>query len=140
MKQLFLLLVLGTLLTSCKNDPQNSEEVQNAEDSTSVSSEEREFKVLDSEYITADSLWVPFEKDLDEFTSEVYEEVKALVFEKSIPEIQESIAAGKLTYEELSLFYLTRIREYDRENELSLNSVISLNPDLITEARKKMSN
>ena len=137
MKQLFLLLVLGTLLTSCKNDPQNSEEVQNAEDSTSVSSEEREFKVLDSKYITADSLWVPFEKDLDEFTSEVYEEVKALVFEKSIPEIQESITAGKLTYEELSLFYLTRIREYDRENELSLNSVISLNPDLITEARKK---
>ncbi|WP_298524604.1 amidase family protein [uncultured Christiangramia sp.] len=137
MKQLFLLFVLAILLTSCKNDPENSEAIQTEQDSTSVSSEEREFKVLDSEFITADSLWVPFEKDLDEFTSEVYEEVKALVFEKSIPEIQESIASGKLTYEELSLFYLTRIREYDRENELSLNSVISLNPDLIAEARKK---
>lgn len=137
MKRLFLLFVVGTLLTSCKNDPEDSEAVQTSEDSTSVSLEEREFKVLDSEYITADSLWLPFQDDLDEFSSEVYEEVKALVFEKSIPEIQESIASGRLTYEELSLFYLTRIREYDRENELSLNSVIALNPDLIAEARKK---
>jgi len=41
MKQLFFLFVLGILLTSCKNDSENSSEVQTAEDSTSVSSEER---------------------------------------------------------------------------------------------------
>ena len=35
------------------------------------------------------------------------------------------------------LFYLTRIQKYDRENELSLNSVISLNPNVLEEARAK---
>ena len=34
------------------------------------------------------------------------------------------------------LFYLTRIKKYDRNNELSLNSVIALNPNVITEAKK----
>jgi len=136
MKKVSFLIIFAWLFISC-NDTNRAKDVETTVDSTSVSSEEMEFKVLDSKIIKADSLWSPFQSDLDQFTSEVYEEVKALVFEKSIPEIQEAIQAGKLTYEELSLFYLTRIREYDRENELSLNSVIALNPDLIAQARKK---
>ena len=133
----FLLLFIATGFLSCKNNKteNSSKTVETRVDSTNV--EEMEFQQLDSRIINNDSLWKPFEKDLLEFSTEVYEEVKALVFEKSIPEIQEAIASGKLTYEELAMFYLARIKEYDRENELSLNSVISLNPDLINEAREK---
>ncbi len=132
-----LVLLAAVALFSCKNDkPDNLAETAEVEsDSTNI--EEIEFKQVDSKMINNDSLWKPFEADLSEFSTEVYEEVKALVFEKSIPEIQEAIADDKLTYEELAVFYLTRIREYDRENELSLNSVISLNPNLIKEAREK---
>ena len=36
----------------------------------------------------------------------------------------------------LTKFYLYRIRKFDRENELSLNSVISINPNVINQARK----
>ncbi len=132
-----LVLLAAVALFSCKYDkPDNLAETAEVEsDSTNI--EEIEFKQVDSKMINNDSLWKPFEADLSEFSTEVYEEVKALVFEKSIPEIQEAIADDKLTYEELAVFYLTRIREYDRENELSLNSVISLNPNLIKEAREK---
>ncbi|MFO7572659.1 MAG: amidase family protein, partial [Gaiellaceae bacterium] len=35
------------------------------------------------------------------------------------------------------MFYLHRIKKYDRENELSLNSIISLNKDILKEAREK---
>lgn len=136
MKKLILLLS-AVILISCKNDKAEniSETTQIQSDSTNV--KEIEFKQVDSKVIDNDSLWKPFEDDLSEFPTEVYEEVKALVFEKSIPEIQTAIDNGDLTYEELALFYLSRIKEYDRENELSLNSVISLNPDLLEEAREK---
>ncbi|MDX1543388.1 MAG: amidase family protein [Christiangramia sp.] len=137
MKRLLLLLSLIAVY-SCKNDKAentlNDDQLQN--DSTDTV-EELEFKVVDSKFIDNDELWAPFESDLSEFSGEVYEEVKSLVFEKSIPQIQQAIDEGKLTYEELALFYLIRIKEYDRDNELSLNSVISLNPDLLKEARKK---
>ena len=134
----FLLLIFLAGLSACKNDKsENVSETSSEEiDSTEVA-QEMEFKVLDSKFIDNDSLWRPFQADLDEFSTEVYEEVKSLVYEKSIPEIQEAIAAGNLTYEELALFYLTRIKEYDRDNDLSLNSVIALNPNLIEEAKQK---
>lgn len=137
MKKLLLLLV-AVILLSCKND--NSEkdtETGQVPTDTTTNVKEIEFKQVDSKIIDNDSLWKAFDAELAEFSTEVYEEVKALVFEKSIPEIQLAIQEGKLTYEELSLFYLSRIKEYDRENEFSLNSVISLNPNLIEEARKK---
>ena len=136
MKKL-LLLCLAVSLFACKNETtENNSETENIPtDSTQV--EEMEYKQVDSKVIDNDSLWMPFEADLSEFPTEVYEEVKALVFEKSIPEIQRALDEEKLTYEEVALFYLTRIKEYDRANDLSLNSVISLNPDLIKEARAK---
>lgn len=136
MKKLVLLFI-ASVLFSCKNEKtENNPEKENIQ-ADSVNVEEIEFKQVDSKVIDNDSLWKPFEAELEEFSTEIYEEVKALVFEKSIPEIQQAIADEKLTYEELSLFYLSRIKEYDRENELSLNSVISLNPDLLKEAREK---
>ncbi|MDR5590775.1 amidase family protein [Christiangramia sp. SM2212] len=136
MKKILLLLV-AVACFSCKNDKseKTSETAQSQADSTNV--EEIEYRQVDSKLIDNDSLWQPFEADLSEFSTEVYEEVKALVFEKSIPEIQQAIDDEKLTYEELAMFYLTRIREYDRENDFSLNSVISLNPNLVKEAREK---
>lgn len=137
MKKTLLLLVLMAL-TGCKNENSESSQTSNSDSSTdSVEVAQMEFKQVESNVIDTDKLWAPFEKDLSDFPTEVYEEVKALVFEKSIPEIQTAVDEGKLTYEEIALFYLTRINEYDRDSELSLNSIISLNPNLISEAREK---
>ncbi|MCM8568205.1 amidase family protein [Gramella jeungdoensis] len=135
-KQLLLLALIAVF--SCKNDKAENDLNEDQLQANSTDTvEEMEFKVVDSKFIDNDELWSPFESELSKFSGEVYEEVKALVFEKSIPQIQQAIDEGKLTYEELALFYLSRIKEYDRDNELSLNSVISLNPDIIKEARKK---
>ena len=132
-----LLLFIAAGIFSCKNDKSEKSltSPETKPDSTNV--KEMEFRQVDSKVINSDSLWMPFEADLSEFSTEVYEEVKAHVFERSIPEIQQAIKDEKLTYEELALFYLARIKEYDRENDLSLNSVISLNPDLVNEARER---
>ena len=134
----FVLLFIAAGLFSCKNE--KSEDLTGRAEPVSDSTEnvrELEYKVTESNFIKNDSLWKPFDAAFSGFSTEIYEEVKALVFEKSIPEIQEAVSAGQLTYEELTLFYLSRVKEYDRENELSLNSVISLNSEILKEAREK---
>ncbi len=137
MKRLLLLFLLPALI-SCGNDQNSKDKAENQSKTDSLKTEkEEEFKVLDSKNISQDSLWAPFESDFAQFSEERYEAVKPLIFDKNIPEIQDAIKRGDLTYEELSLFYLYRIKKFDRENELSLNSVISLNPNLLEEARQK---
>lgn len=58
-----------------------------------------------------------------------------LIMEKSIEEIQESIKKGELTYTELTAFYMDRIRSYDKAKK-GLNSVMEINPNAISEAKK----
>ena len=137
MKKLLILLLLPALI-SCGNDQKSKTDVEDTSQSDSLKTEkEKEFKILDSKNISQDSLWVSFKSDLAEFSEEKYNELKPLILDKDIPEIQSAIKNGKLTYTELSLFYLHRIRQFDRENELSLNSVVSLNPNLLEEAKEK---
>jgi len=96
----------------------------------------REFKVLDSKYIDNSELWESFNKDLKDFSEEEYNSLKPLILEQDIPTLKKHIASGSLNYEKLTKFYLYRIRKFDRENDLSLNSVISLNPNVIEEAQE----
>ena len=101
----------------------------------------REFKVIDSQYISKQDV---FEGVLDEVLrfreSEIGKKSSTLigpyVLEKSIPEIHTAIAEGKFTYEQLTLYYLSRIYEYDRLNKKAINSVIRINPEAIEQAKK----
>lgn len=126
------------LLFNCKNKQSEQSISSDASDLSAISSKDfREFKVLDSKYINTSQLWQPFEKDLEDFTEYKYNALKPLILEQDIPTLQKHILDGKLTYETLVKFYLYRIRKYDRENELSLNSVISLNSNVIKEAKAR---
>ncbi|BAO55711.1 amidase family protein [Nonlabens marinus] len=101
-----------------------------------------ELKVLDSKYITREDVFAGLEQQVLDFSTNssngtrTVELLNKLVLEKSIPEIQKAIYDGKFTYEELSLYYLNRIYKYDRNNDLSLNSVIALNPKVLEQARE----
>lgn len=133
-KSLLLLAALAVL--SCKENQSSSTAEESTETVKDTTVKEREYAVLDSKVLNTEELWAPFQSDLDKFSESDYAKVKALAFEKTIPEIQEAISNGKLTYQELVLFYLSRIKKYDRNNELSLNSVIALNPKVLDEARE----
>ncbi|WP_347922348.1 amidase family protein [Pontimicrobium sp. SW4] len=136
MRNILFFLVIA-LVFSCKNDTSSTVITEReippvVRDSTDF----REFRVLDSRYISKDELWKSFNKDLEDFSEETYNNLKSLIIEQDIPTLQKHIANGDLSYETLTKFYLYRIRKFDRENELSLNSVISLNPNVIEEAKK----
>ncbi len=135
----FLLLVF---VFSCKNPKTESPKTETStkEDTVTVADisakDFREFKILDSKYINVSELWKPFNSQLEDFTEEAYNDLKPLILETNIPKLQKLISEEKLSYELLTKFYLYRIRKFDRENDLSLNSVISLNPNAIKEAIK----
>ena len=138
MKYLLLAFLLVSFL-SCKNGAKNPSELeQTATDSSAVASKDfREFKVLNSKYINNDILWEPINKDFEDFTEQDYQALKPLVLEQNITTLQKSINSGNLSYELLAKFYLYRIRKFDRDNDISLNSVISVNPNAIAEAKQK---
>lgn len=129
-----LLLLVFLVFFSCKKEW--NKEIPN-DDIRAVIVKDVEFKVLDSHYIDNDALWKPFEKYWESFTEQEYLELKPYIIEQDIPTLQERIYAGKLSYEKLTLFYLYRIKKHDRMNELSLNSVIALNSDVVEQAKEK---
>ncbi|MDT0552474.1 amidase family protein [Urechidicola vernalis] len=131
MKTNFIYLFILVILFSCKQDA-TKEYVTNDEAPVPY-----DYKVLDSQYINVDELWKPFEKYWNDFTEEDYNRVKPFIWEQNIPTLQRNISNGKISYEELTLFYLFRIKKYDRNNDLSLNSVIGLNPNVVEEAKQK---
>ena len=134
------LIILIVLITfSCKNAESNKVNVEESlTDTSAISTKDfREFKVLDSKYINAKELWIVFNKDLEDFTEAIYNDLKPFILEQDIPTLQKHISEGKLSYEKFTKFYLYRIRKFDRENPLSLNSVIALNPNIIEQAKQK---
>ncbi|MGB5941342.1 MAG: amidase family protein [Leeuwenhoekiella sp.] len=137
-KRLLTPLLFPLLLLSCKTEkkPETTERAQQENDLADISTKEIEFKVLDSKVIDNNVLWEPFEADLADFDQEQHDVLSPIILEKSIPEIQQAVKSGKLTYEELVKFYLFRIKTFDRNNEKSLNSVIALNPNVLAEARQ----
>jgi len=52
----------------------------------------------------------------------------------SIGDIQDAVSSGALTYEKLMTLYLARIEAYDKKGP-ALNTVITLNPNALAEAR-----
>lgn len=135
----FILLCISIfLICSCKNSSKTAKVSSVATDNgTVIPKDFTEFKVLDSKYINNTNLWEAFEDDLKELTTEKYTALKLLILEQDIPTLQAAVSDGLLSYETLVKFYLYRIRQFDRDNPYSLNSVISINPNIIAEARQR---
>lgn len=136
---IFLLAFLFIL--SCKNakpsETENTEEKTESSDLSAISTKDfREFKVLDSKNLTKAEIWSAINLQMVSFTEADYNRLNPLIIEHDIYSLQAQISKEKFSYTELTMFYLYRIRKFDRENALSLNSVIAINPNVITEAIK----
>lgn len=95
------------------------------------------YKLVQSKLSNIKSQFKPFEKELKQFTEEEYLDLKPMILEQNILDIQAAVKEGRLTYEELVLFYLYRIRLYETNPETSLHTIIALNPNIINQARAK---
>jgi amidase len=75
--------------------------------------------------------FAPFETALAAFTSERATAIEAIVKDATALQVQTALQAGDLTAEELTLFFLARIQQYDE----TLRHYLELNPSALDEAR-----
>lgn len=149
MKKIYLLPLFSLLIFSCKVDPKDGEtavapqvqweaqdETAQIEEQSTHEVERMRFKLINSKYLDKNTIWAPFEADLAGFSEEKYERLKPIILERTIPELQRAVKTGELSYEDLTLFYIYRIRQIESDNNKSLNAIIALNPNVVEEARK----
>ena len=140
MKNLFFLTLI-LLFVSCNynlvNKWENYDESEEIKTNATIENKRLQFKRIQSISNDKNQLIDGFEREIFNFLENEYDLTKELVHEKSIPEIQQSVIDGKLTYYKLSLFYLTRIYLIEFDKESYLNSIISINKNILREAKNK---
>jgi amidase len=94
------------------------------------------YKRIQSKHSDRNALFLPFKKELSGFNQEDHDALKSYILEQDIPSIQKHINAGHLTYEELTLFYIYRIYRFELDRTCFLNALISLNPNVMEQARQ----
>ncbi|AQS93501.1 amidase [Polaribacter sp. BM10] len=145
MKKLLFILSIGLFLSACDKKAEKQpnvifkkyDELGALKEQQNHKNKRMQFKLFQSKYLDMNTVFKPFENDLSTFSNEEYNSLKPLILEKDIPTIQQNIKSGKLSYEKLTLFYLYRIRKFESDSTKSLNSIISLNPNVLKEAREK---
>ncbi len=73
----------------------------------------------------------PFEAALAAFTADRAAQIEAIVKDADVAQVQDTVKAGKLTYQELTLYFVSRIKQYDE----TLRTMVELNPEALKEAQ-----
>ena len=73
------------------------------------------YKLLRSGMQAPGALWAGLDAEIDGLPGNRYRELESLVLESSVESLQQSVASGDMSYEELTLFYLARIRESEND-------------------------
>lgn len=95
------------------------------------------FKLFQSKTLDMNAVFAPLNDELSKFSEQEYNALKPLVLEQDLQTLQNAVKEGKLSYEKLTLFYLYRIRKFESDSTKSLNAIISLNPNVVEEARQR---
>ncbi|NBC57406.1 MAG: amidase [Bacteroidetes bacterium] len=141
---LITLVSIITLMTSCRQAPNYPDfETWVPYDETAIidSSQNHEnirlrYKRIQSLTLDKNDLLNTIRLQLDGFTKEKYNQLYPFVFEQTIQDIQSSIMLGKLSYKELTQWYLYRIAITETDKDLGLNAIFSINPNAVEQAEK----
>ena len=148
MKKTVSLLLFISIVIGCQSSKETQPKVvfKKYDETTALEEQQNhknkrmQLKLFQSKYLDMNTIFRPFEADLAYFSEVNYTALKPFVLEQDIPTLQKNIEEGVLSYEKLTLFYLYRIRKFESDSTLSLNSIISLNPNVLEEARARDKN
>ena len=148
MKKTISFLLFISIVIGCQNSKETQPEVifKKYDETVALQKQQNhknkrmQLKLFQSKYLDMNTIFRPFEADLAYFSEVNYTALKPFVLEQDIPTLQKNIKEGVLSYEKLTLFYLYRIRKFESDSTLSLNSIISLNPNVLEEARARDKN
>jgi len=97
--------------------------------------ERMRYSLIQSKVLDKNAIFLPLYDEVSQMGEETYKALKPVILEQNIFSLQKSIEEGLLTYENLVLFYLYRIYEYELDNKTTLNTVIALNQNVLEQAR-----
>ncbi|CAG2533311.1 amidase [Maribacter dokdonensis] len=146
MKKLLLLMVI-IFLGACKTEQDTKEKHEIVlwtpyDDSLEVAGNadhdntRMRYKLIQSKVLYKNEVFRPLYKEVSNLTEEEYKLLLPMILEQDIFVIRNHIKEGRLTYEDLVLFYLYRIYKYELDNTTTLNTVIALNEDVVQQARE----
>ncbi|MGM0581071.1 MAG: amidase family protein [Bacteroidota bacterium] len=139
MKRIFYLLILG--LWACEDKPETKIDTWIPYDETEIiaknaehESEYMRYKLIQSKVSDRNDLWKQIEPQISDFSAEDYEHLKPLILEQDMLSMQKAMSEDKLSYKELTQWYLYRIVLFENDSLSSLNNIISINPTAVEEA------
>jgi len=128
------------LILSCSDNPiilwENYDESKEIEDNSNHEISRMRYKRLQSLTKDRNEIFKPFHDFLKSYDISFHNSIKDFIINEDITSIQSHISEGKFNYEDLVKFYLYRIYKFEMDKELYLNSIISLNSEIISEARE----
>ena len=131
----FFILILSCSDTSIIEWENYDESIEIEENSNHEISRMR-YKRLQSLTKDRNEIFKPFHDFLKSYDVSYHNSIKDLIINQDITSIQSHISKDKFNYEDLVKFYLYRIYKFEMDKDLYLNSIISLNPEIINEAKE----
>jgi len=99
-------------------------------------SERMQYKLIQSRFSDKNRLWAQIGPQLSGFNVKNYNALKPFILERSITDIQKAVADKKLTYKQLTQWYLFRIVLFENDSATALNNIISVNPKAVEQAEQ----
>ena len=137
MKRYFLFLIL---ILSCNESQiiywENYDETDELIENSDHEITRMRYKRIQSISNDKNEIFKPFHSFIKSYDSEFYNLIKGHILNKDISYIQSKIDEDLFGYEDLVKFFIYRIYKYEMNKDLYLNSIISLNPNVISQARE----
>lgn len=127
-------------ILSCSDNPiivwENYDESQEIEENSNHKISRMRYKRLQSLTKDRNEIFKPFYDFLKSYDIVYHDSIKDLIINQDISSIQSHISKGRFNYEDLVKFYIYRIYKFEMDTDLYLNSIISLNSEIINEAKE----
>ena len=119
MKQLFCFILVVFVIFSCKKEEKSIivteeavpqwkpyDESKDLEKTKTLEQSRMHLKLINSKVKDKNDIWESLNTQMAGFTNNDYQSLKPLILDKSIPELQNAIKIGDLSYEKLVKFYI----------------------------------
>ena len=96
-----------------------------------------QYKRIQSQILDKNDMWRDVAPQIKNFSEDDYLRLLPMILEQDIPTLQSHIKLGTLTYEALTQWYLYRIVKFENDKNITLNAIVAINPNAVSEAREK---
>ena len=95
------------------------------------------FALIQSRISDKNAIFDPLYEEAMALDTERYEALGPLILGSNMLQLQEAVQSGRLSYEELTRFYLRRIYTYELDSSRTLHAIMALNPKVVDQARDR---